>query len=133
MFHGPFHRNGIVPLMLRPHITASDTIEILQRQGSFHCPAVCTVLRPAAEDDLPSVHTSLRTYVDQHVRSPHYLLIVLNDNHGIPDVPKSFQHCYKPLRITRMKPYARFIQNIQRTDEGTAQSRDQIDSLALST
>ena len=132
MLHCPFNSDGIAPLVLRSHISFPQPVEILQSKGFLHCLLRHIVSDPAVEHDFSSIHPCLRSYVDKQIGCPHDFLVMLHHHDGIPDVAQSFEHSYQPVRVSRMQPYTRFIQNIQRAHKRTSESRDKVDSLALS-
>jgi hypothetical protein len=59
--------------------------------------------------DLPSMHTSTRTEVDNEICLPHRFIVVLNHQHGIPPLPQLPQRSQQLLIVPRMQPNRRLI------------------------
>ena len=60
------------------------------------------------------------TYVNDKIRRPHRILIMLNDYKRISEITQSFQRCDKLVVIPLMKSYARLVKDIQHSHKTAA-------------
>ena len=85
----------------------------------------------AAEDHFAAVVTGLGSDVDDPVRGADHLLLVLHDDHRVAQVAQLFQYADQAVRVARMKPDRRFVEDVERTGEVAAQRGREVDALAL--
>ena len=70
-----------------------------------------------SEEQLPAEFPRSRSKIDDAIRRSNRVLVVFDDEHGVPQVAQRFQDINQPLRVTRMKTDRRLIQHVQRTDQ----------------
>ena len=87
--------------------------------------------RGALGDYHSAVDTRTGSQVDDVVRGADGLFVVLDDDHGITQVPKSSESRQKPFVVALVEPDARFIQNIEHADQTGADLRSQPDPLGF--
>ena len=80
---------------------------------------------------LAAVSTRLGTHIDKIVGGTHYLLVVLHDHHGVAELLQLSQHADQLHRVTRVKSYARFVENVERSHKTASERCSKIDALAL--
>ena len=61
------------------------------------------------------MNTGSGSNINYIIRGSHSILVVLDNDNRISEVAKPFKSAYKPVVITLMKAYARFIKNIKNT------------------
>ena len=70
------------------------------------------VCRIALKDDLTAQTSSVRSYVDEVVGSPHDFLVVFDNDNRVAYIPKFFEHFDETVGVTGMKTDAGFVENI---------------------
>src|SRR6266704_748812 len=78
------------------------------------------------------MHAWARTQVENVVRAPHSLGVVLDHDHGIAEVPEPPERVQQPLVVPLVQADGRLIQDIQHADQAGTDLRGQADALALS-
>ena len=102
--------------------------EVVGREALF---AFQQLGQRAAEDHFAAVVTGLGADVDDPVRGADHLLLVLHDDHRVAQVAQLFQYADQAVRVARMKPDRRFVEDVERTGEVAAQRGREVDALAL--
>ena len=112
------------------------------RQGNVHIPAQVLPRQRllvghdfrwrAHRDHGSSMHARAWTQVENVVRAPHRLGVVLDHDHGIAEVPEPPERVQQPLVVPLVQADGRLIQDIQHADQAGADLRGQADALALS-
>ena len=80
---------------------------------------------------LSAVCASLGTDVYQIVGGTHDFLVVFDHNHRIAEVAQLVQDTYQSVCIARMQTNAGLVQDVERTDQRTAQRSSKVDALTL--
>ena len=70
-------------------------------------------------DDLSPVHPCARPDVHQVVRRPDRLLVVLDDEERVPEVPQPGQGVEKAPVVPLVQPDGRLVEYVQHTDQAT--------------
>ena len=76
---------------------------------------------------------SPRADVHHPVGDADGVLVMLNDNDGVAQVPKSGQRLDQPVVVTLMQTDRRLVQDVENADQPGADLRCQPDTLCLST
>ena len=84
-------------------------------------------------DDVATVLPSPRADVHHPVGDADGVLVMLNDNDGVAQVPKSGQRLDQPVVVTLMQTDRRLVQDVENADQPGADLRCQPDTLCLST
>ena len=114
-----------------PDHPATRSADILQSQGGINILPGHRAIHLARKDDLPSVHACPRAHIHQKISRLDYVLVMFDHNHGVPYVTQALEHAYQPFRIPRMKSYARLVEYVHRTHEGTSERCHEVHPLAL--
>ena len=85
------------------------------------------------ENDLATKPARLGADVDDVVGCPDDLLVMLDDDDRIAQVPQLLEYPYQQVGIPRVEPDTWLIKDIERADEAAAQRGGQVDPLALTT
>ena len=85
----------------------------------------------AAGDDVASLPSGPRAQIDHPVSRPYRLLVVLDHDDRVPDVPQSGERSKKLRVVVLMKTDRRLVQNVQNADESRADLSCQPDALCL--
>ena len=67
------------------------------------------------------------------VCSPHDVLVVFHHHHGVADVTQLTQYPDELFGVTRVQPYRRLVQDIQRAHKTAAERLGECDTLTLAT
>ena len=84
-------------------------------------------------DDLTTIAPGIGSDVDDIVGSTHHLLIMLDDNNCVAQVPQAMDDTDEALSITLVEADTRFVQDVERAYEATSELRREGHSLALPT
>ena len=71
--------------------------------------------------------------VDHMIRRPDRVLVMLDHDHGVPDVPQSPQGLDQPLVVPLVQPDAGLVQDVQDAHQSGADLRREADPLGLAT
>ena len=86
----------------------------------------------ASKDDVAAQSPSVFAYVDDVVGLAHDFLVVLYDDNGVAQLLQLAQHVDESLCVARVQAYAWFVEYVHATHQTRAQTRGQVDALALS-
>jgi hypothetical protein len=84
-------------------------------------------------DDISTANAGSWPEIDQVIRGPHRLFIMLDDNDGIAHVAEPLKRPEQPAIVSRMKSDGRFVQDVQHPDESRADLTSEPNSLCLTT
>ena len=84
-------------------------------------------------DDLTTIAPGIGSDVDDIVGSTHHLLIMLDDNNCVAQVPQAMDDTDEALSITLVEADTRFVQDVERAYEATAELRRESHALTLPT
>ena len=129
VLHGTFYLDGIVPPATLADETRPCTRKILQGKGFLQLRH--PVLQVSAEDHTAPFGTRFRSHIDQQVGRPHHLLVVFHHHHGVADIAQPPEHLDQAGGVPRMQADAGFVQDIERSHQGTSQGRHQTYPLAF--
>ena len=119
--------------MFLPDIAGTPPRQVLERQRTVHHLLRNLIIGPALENYPATVHSGVRSHVNQHIGRADDLLIVLHHDKRVADVPELAQDSDKPVRVTWMQADAWFVKNVHRADQRASQSCHQIDPLTFAT
>ena len=77
------------------------------------------------------MHAGTGTDVHDEVRGAHRLLVVLDDDQRVAEIPKAFQRVQKLCVVALMEPDARLVEDVEHADQSAADLRRQTDALAF--
>ena len=109
-------------LQLTAEVHSGDTARILH-----------DLLRRTGRDDLTALRTGARSDVDDVIGGTHGILIMFDDDHGIPEVTKVLQRRNQTIVIPLMQADTRLIEDIGDPDETGADLCREADTLRLTT
>ncbi len=89
--------------------------------------------RRALRHDVPAVHTSTGTDVDDVVGAHHHLAVVLHHQHAVAAIAQLAQAADQALVIAHVQSDARLVEDVQHAGELAADLRGQADALGLAT
>ena len=89
------------------------------------------ILYAACGYDLAAVHTGTGAYVHDIVRAAHGVLVVLDHNDRIAQIPQVFQGSDELIVVPLMQADGRLVQHIEHTGQSAADLGGQADALAL--
>ena len=89
------------------------------------------LLRRPCGDDLPPVRSGSRSEVDDVVALPHRLLVVLDDDHRVPQVAQPLQRRQQAAVVPLVQTDRRLVEDVQHTCELASDLRRQADALRL--
>ncbi len=72
-----------------------------------------------------------RTHVHQPVRLPHHIHLVLHDEHRVPGLLEPAEHAEQRLRVGRVQPGRRLVQDVDDAEEARPQLGGQPQPLEL--
>ena len=81
---------------------------------------------------MTTVLTGSRSDIHDKVRRTHCILVMLNDNQRVAEIPQTVQRTEQLVIIPLMQSDARLIQNVRHTDQTRANLRRQTNPLRLS-
>ena len=84
-------------------------------------------------DDLTTIAPGIGSDVDDIVGSTHHLLIMLDDNNCVAQVPQAMDDTDEALSITLVQTDTRFVQDVERAYEAAPELRRESHTLALPT
>ena len=87
----------------------------------------------ALVDDLSSLTPCTGAYVDDQVRRPDHLFVVLDDDNGIPHVRQPADDVDEEMCVSGVETYTWLVKDVQRTDESATERGGQGYTLALTT
>ena len=87
--------------------------------------------RRSFEDEPAPVRPGIRAEVDDVVCRADDVEIVLDDADGVPRVGEAPEHREKACRVGRVEPDGRLVQDVERTGQGVAERRAELDPLRL--
>ena len=104
-----------------------DTADIAcrQRASAHHR------LGRTREDDLATEAACLRPHIDDMVCLKHHILVMLDDDDGIPQITELLQRMDEAHIVSLVEAYARLIEDIEHLDKLSTYLRRQTDTLAL--
>ena len=82
-------------------------------------------------DDLAAVYPGPGSHVDQVVRRPDRLLVVLDDDERVPEVPQPRQRVEKPPVVPLVQPDRRLVEDVEHPDQPAPDLRGEPDALGL--
>ena len=95
--------------MFLPDIAGTPPRQVLERQRTVHHLLRNLIIGPALENYPATVHSGVRSHVNQHIGRADDLLIVLHHDKRVADVPELAQDSDKPVRVTWMQADAWFV------------------------
>ena len=84
------------------------------------------------EHQAAALLTTSRTEVDDVVGGADHGLFVLDDDEGVPLVAQGLHDLEQLADIALMEPYARFVHDEERVDQGSSEAGGQVDTLDFS-
>jgi len=75
------------------------------------------------EDDFSSARTVARAEIDEPIASSHNARFVFDNHDGVAGISQLLENANQAIRIARMQPNARFIQDEQGIHQASAQAR----------
>ena len=90
------------------------------------------ILRRTGCHNMTTVLTGSRSDIHDKVRRTHCILVMLNDNQRVAEIPQTVQRTEQLVIIPLMQSDARLIQNVRHTDQTRANLRRQTNPLRLS-
>ena len=136
-------QNDLLAISLPPFRGDRDrpeTFEIVRRVGDGRESIVrhgqrivlqLELARGSGRDKRTAVFARTRTEIDHEIRMFDHLAIVFHDDERIPQIAQLLERCDQPLVVALMQADARFIQDIQHSDQLGADLRRQTDPLSL--
>src|SRR5205807_9669234 len=82
-------------------------------------------------DDVAAVLARARAHVDQVVGGPHHLIVVLDDEHGVPERAQALERLDQLPVVALVEPDRRLVENVEDADELRADPRRQTQTLRL--
>ena len=89
------------------------------------------VLDAAGGDDLAPVHPGARTNVDNVVCGAYGLLVVLDHDERVPEVPQPLKRRQEPPVVPLVQPDGGLVEHVQNADEAASDLRGEPDPLRL--
>ena len=83
-------------------------------------------------NQLPAILARSRPEIENAIRRPHDIRIVLYHQNRVSQIPQIVQDLHQPVRIPRMKANRRLIENIQSSNQSRSQRCGQLNALGLS-
>ena len=77
----------------------------------------------------PAAHAGAGAEVDEVIRLAHRILVVLDHDHGIPDVTQMAERIEQAIIVALVQADAGFIKNVEDADEARADLRGEPDAL----
>ena len=68
-------------------------------------------------DDVTAVLARTRAHVDDPVGAAHHLLVVLDDEHGVPEIAEPLEGPDQPVVVALVEPDRRLVEDVEHTDE----------------
>ena len=102
--------------------------KILARNGFL---TGADILITAGANDLTAVYAGARADVDDMIRRAHRILVVLDNDQGVPKVAQMIQRLQQLLVVSLMQANGRLVQYIQHAHQRRADLRCQTDALTL--
>ena len=81
--------------------------------------------------DLSSLSSVAGPQVDDLVGRFHHHRLMLNHNNRVAQIPESLEDCDQSCRVPRMEPHARLVQDVERVDQSSPQTRREVHPLGL--
>jgi hypothetical protein len=78
------------------------------------------------------VFPGARAQVHNVVGGPHRALVVLHDDHGVPEVAQPLQHVKQFVVVALVQPDRGLVEDVEHADEARADLRREADPLRLS-
>ena len=104
--------------------------KVITGQRAF---GIRNALGPAGVDDMPAILAGVWSDVHQPVRRADRVLIVLDDDQGIPQVAEVLQGRDQPGVIPLMQPNRRLIQHVENARQARTNLGRQADTLRFAT
>ena len=82
-------------------------------------------------DDVPAVLARARPHVDEPVGAAHHLLVVLDDEHGVPEVAQPLERPDQLVVVALVQPDRRLVEDVEHADELRADLRREPEPLRL--
>ncbi len=82
-------------------------------------------------DDIPALDAGTGTEIDEEVGRAHGVLVVLDDDDRVADVPQTLQRGDQAIVVARMQTDRRLVQDVEHADQPRADLRRQADALGL--
>ncbi len=89
------------------------------------------LLRRALGDDVPAVLPRSRPHVDEPVRGAHHLLVVLDHEHGVPQVAQPLERADQLRVVALVQADRGLVEDVENADELRADLRRQAQPLRL--
>ena len=89
------------------------------------------LLERAREDDAPALLAGAEPHVDHRVGDADHVLVVLDDQHGVPLVAQLAQDRDQPLVVARVQADRRLVEHVERADQRGPERRREVDALRL--
>src|SRR5436309_2732085 len=89
------------------------------------------LLRRALEDHAPAEIAGTRTEIDHVVRDANRLLVVLDDDYGVPEVAKARERRQQLAVVALMETDRRLVEHVQHAGEVRADLRREADALSF--
>ena len=102
--------------------------EVFARQGSLACH---DLLGRAGSENLAALLARTGPHVDEIVGRTHGVLVMLDDDDGVAEVPQVGEALQKPFVVTLMQADARLVQNVKHAREPRADLARKPDALHL--
>ncbi len=125
----PQRPSGLARSALRRHRDGAGAAEVLT---SDRCLGFLDLGRGALSHHLTAVDTGTRTHVDQIVSRPDRVLVVLDYQHGVAQVPEPGQGLQQAVVVALMQADRWFVEHVQHPGQPRADLGGQTDALALS-
>ena len=109
------------------HLYLFLAAEVLRRQR----PRFQDFLVRALRHDLAAVDARRRSDVNNVVRRPHHVAVVLHHDDGVAEVAQVLQRLNQLVVVALVQPDARLVQDVQHVDEAGTDLRGQPDALRL--
>jgi hypothetical protein len=85
----------------------------------------------ALRDDVAAVNAGARSDIEHMIGGADRVLVVLDDDHGVAEVAKSFQGFQKPRIVALVQPDRRLVEDVEHASQPGADLRREPDALAL--
>ena len=87
--------------------------------------------RRALRDEAPAVHARAGPEVDELVGGAHRLLVVLDDDHGVPELAQALERRDELRVVAHVEPDRWLVEDVEHADERGADLRRETDALRL--
>ena len=109
-------------LLFGPQTLSGDRFWMLQQLS-----------QSSARYNLSAVNARTGSEINDVIRPPHRVLIMLNDNDGIPAAAKPLEHIEQLFIIPRMEADGRLVEHVKNATQIRAELRREADALGFAT